>query len=301
MSIERLKISIIMPAYNAEEFITEAINSVLNQTYDNFELIIVDDGSSDGTAKIMKNLTDKRIKYFYQTNKGVSAARNFAIKHAKGEWLAFLDADDVWLPNTLATYATNFNDTDFMYGASTYLGGPNDGSVMIDFSTISGKSDERLKRLIKGNFIGIGGVCMRKSLTDDYFDEKLKFAEDYKLWLQIFMKDVRIKQMNTLLYKYRIHPASALHNTNYQEYLLAKILIGFADKSDDAKKQASLYYSNYINTAIAEQHKGIGSKLDFTEATKFGLTPKANLKLYLYTNHPAKLQKISKLRNRQAK
>jgi len=294
-------ISVIMPAYNAEKYIIEAINSVLTQRYDNFELIIIDDGSRDNTAKIIKGYKDKRIKYFHQGNKGVSAARNLGIKHSMGEWLAFLDADDIWLPNTLATYAKNLNDFDLIYGEYTYLGGPNDGKVTTDFSTIPTGKDERIKRLIKGNFIGIGGVCMRKSLTNTYFDEKLKFAEDYNLWLQLFMEDIRIKQIRRVLYRYRIHPASALHNTSHQEYLLAKILTGFAEKSDVAKKQASLYYSNYVNTAIAEQIKGVGTKPDFSEANKFDLTLKAKLKLYLYTNHPVKLQKISKLKNRQAK
>ena len=97
-------ISIIIPAYNAEKYITETINSVLNQTYTDWELIIIDDGSTDNTAKIIKQFCEKddRIKYYYQENGGVSSARNLGIEKAEGNIIAFLDADDIWLENNLS-------------------------------------------------------------------------------------------------------------------------------------------------------------------------------------------------------
>ncbi|MBK8368417.1 MAG: glycosyltransferase family 2 protein [Bacteroidetes bacterium] len=95
-------ISIITPAYNAGNYIAETIESVLAQTYQNWELIIVDDGSTDNTADIVKSyLTDARIQYFYQKNGKQGKARNLAISHSKGTYLAFLDADDLWIPKKM--------------------------------------------------------------------------------------------------------------------------------------------------------------------------------------------------------
>ena len=92
--------SVIIPTFNRSGFIKSAIDSVLGQTYEDFELIVVDDGSDDGTDKLIKEYTDKRIKYFYQENKGVSLARNKGIEESSGKYIAFLDSYDQWLkPN----------------------------------------------------------------------------------------------------------------------------------------------------------------------------------------------------------
>ncbi|HCY26764.1 MAG TPA: hypothetical protein DHV00_00145, partial [Alteromonas macleodii] len=97
------KVSVIMPAYNSSSFIEESISSILDQTFENLELIIIDDGSTDETLSIAKKWaeTDNRIVVLSQKNKGVSAARNTAISKATGEILAFCDSDDVWYPNKL--------------------------------------------------------------------------------------------------------------------------------------------------------------------------------------------------------
>ena len=97
-----LLVSIIIPTYNRETKISRAINSVVNQTYKNWELIIIDDGSKDDTKNVIKPyLKDKRIKYFYQKNSGVASARNLGIKKSTGEYLAFLDSDDECLNNRI--------------------------------------------------------------------------------------------------------------------------------------------------------------------------------------------------------
>lgn len=95
-------ISCIITTYNRAVYIERAINSIVNQTYDNLEIIIVDDGSTDNTSVIVNKITDNRIRYVYQNNKGAQAARNKGIKLAKGEYIAFLDSDDMWTPNKLS-------------------------------------------------------------------------------------------------------------------------------------------------------------------------------------------------------
>ena len=97
------KISVIIPLYNKESAIENTVSSVLKQTYKNFELIISDDGSTDNSSSIIKRmaLDDKRIKYFYKSNGGVSSARNYGLSKAVGDWVVFIDADDEMLPNNL--------------------------------------------------------------------------------------------------------------------------------------------------------------------------------------------------------
>ena len=93
-------VSVIIPTYNREKFVTLAIDSVINQTFKDYELIVIDDGSTDNTKNVLKQYNAK-IHYIYQNNSGVSAARNAGIKVARGEWLAFLDSDDEWMPEYL--------------------------------------------------------------------------------------------------------------------------------------------------------------------------------------------------------
>ena len=114
-------ISVIMPAYNVEEYIEKSIDSVLQQTYTNWELIIINDGSMDNTKKIVENYLhiDMRIIYLEQENKGVSVARNKGIDSAKGKYIAFLDADDLWTKDALEKlYDLMKSDSDnkFVYG-----------------------------------------------------------------------------------------------------------------------------------------------------------------------------------------
>ena len=96
-------VSVIVPAFNAETVLAEALLSVQNQTYPHYEIIVVDDGSTDRTRQIAARFagSDPRIRFFEQANAGSAAARNTALRHARGEWIAFLDADDTWLPAKL--------------------------------------------------------------------------------------------------------------------------------------------------------------------------------------------------------
>ena len=94
-------VSVIIPVYNSEPYIAQAIISVLRQTYNNIEIVIVDDGSTDRTGEVIRNFDDARIKYLYQNNHGVSHARNRGLEISRGEFIAFLDSDDRWVPKKL--------------------------------------------------------------------------------------------------------------------------------------------------------------------------------------------------------
>ena len=105
-------ISVIIPTYNSQKYISSAVNSVLSQTYKAFELIIVDDGSTDNTGEIVASFDDRRIRYIRQNNSGVAVARNTGIKSSKGEYIAFLDADDIWERDKLAVQIDEISSDD---------------------------------------------------------------------------------------------------------------------------------------------------------------------------------------------
>ena len=105
-------VSVIIPTYNRAEFLRLAITSVLNQTFQDFEIIVVDDASEDHTHEVMNNLNDKRIKYIrHEVNKRVSAARNTGVLHSSGDYIAFLDDDDEWLPSKLQRQVALLEDS----------------------------------------------------------------------------------------------------------------------------------------------------------------------------------------------
>lgn len=109
--------SVVIPLYNKQNFVTQTVNSVLNQSFIDFEVIIIDDGSTDNSYNIIKQINDERIKIFQQINQGVSAARNFGVSIAKGSFITLLDADDFWYPNHLQEF---YNSLELFPNASVY-------------------------------------------------------------------------------------------------------------------------------------------------------------------------------------
>jgi len=101
-------VSVIIPAYNRANIVRETVDSVLRQTYAQFEVIVVDDGSTDNTREVLATYRDPRVRYFYKTNGGLSSARNFGLSAATGEYIAFLDSDDVWRPWKLSAQVEIF-------------------------------------------------------------------------------------------------------------------------------------------------------------------------------------------------
>lgn len=114
-------VSIIMPLYNSEQYISDTIKSVINQTYDNWELIIVDDCSTDKSVEIVKSFKDKRIRLLHNDkNSGAAISRNYALREAKGDWIAFLDADDQWLPNKLSEQLIFMLENNYSFSFTDY-------------------------------------------------------------------------------------------------------------------------------------------------------------------------------------
>lgn len=178
------KVSAIIPAYNAETFIREAVDSALGQTHPDIEVIVVDDSSTDDTAGVLQSYGE-RIRVHRQPNGGVAAARNAGARLASGEWVAFLDADDVWLPTKierqLAVSHTPLSYTDrFNFGARGDLPEIQSEVTPLLFG------DVFVPLLLRGNFITTSSVMMARALFLDLDGFALSPAvcEDWDLWLR---------------------------------------------------------------------------------------------------------------------
>jgi len=183
------KISVIIPTYNQSECLKEAIESVLNQTYKNIEIIVIDDGSTDNTLGVVGSF-DNKIVCIQQKNKGASSARNIGIKKANGEYLAFLDSDDMWIKNKLEKQIDFIkkNPEIGLLGTGCYQM-INIGKV-IHKKIFPNKNEILQKDLIKYNPFIQSSVMVKKDVFNDIdlYDEKFKESEDYDLWLRIAQK-----------------------------------------------------------------------------------------------------------------
>ena len=180
--------SVIIPTYNRAGTLPRAIKSVFAQTFHDWELIVVDDASSDETPQLIRDLFDTRIKYLrHDCNRGPSGSRNVGIEAARGTYIAFLDSDDEWLPEKLAhdvqVYSSRDDDTGLVYSGELILG-PQDAVERLP-PTLHGRAYDDL---LAGDFIG---SCSRVTVRRDAleiagrFDEQLVNEEDWDLWLRI--------------------------------------------------------------------------------------------------------------------
>jgi len=198
MNSEQLFVSVIMPTYNSEKFIGETIESVIGQTYKSWEMIVVDDGSTDKTEVIVRFYMSKdpRIKYLpLGYNSGRPAVpRNYGIKHAKGEYIAFLDSDDLWLPGKLEKQIKLFqisNETAMVYTRFQTIEGDTISSRIFPENSRY-KSGNLFKSLYLRSFVACSSVMVKRSVLDQvgFFstDPDLIAIEDTDLWLRIALK-----------------------------------------------------------------------------------------------------------------
>jgi len=180
-----------MPVFNAERFIKESISSVINQIYSNWELVIVDDGSTDSSMEIAASFADSRIKIYKQTNLGVATARNHAIEKSKGEYLAFLDSDDLWDKNKLSTQISLMEENNHKF---TYTSGHivDENSYQIGELNPTNnpfKINNASLRILVHDYISTLSVCISKELITNkdkfIFDPFLHGTEDWDLWIRL--------------------------------------------------------------------------------------------------------------------
>ena len=209
-----IQFSVVIPAYNAERFIEETIHSVLNQTYPQFELIVVNDGSDDSTVHIVESFQDKRIRLYSIARTGIPAApRNYGILRASGEYIAFLDADDMWTRRKLE----KCRDMILQYGARFIF---TNGIRIDEYGNLLGIIHPRQFRefvvekrdmlLLMDNFIPCSSVVVDSEIFKKHKfceDRRFKALEDYLLWLEI-NHETRLYYLDTLLLKRSVYSSS---------------------------------------------------------------------------------------------
>lgn len=205
------KISVIIPAYNAEAFIAETVRSALSQTYPDVEVIVVDDGSTDDTLGSLNEFAD-RIRVHRQSNAGVSKARNAGVGIATGSWIAFLDADDLWAPTKLAQQSA-YSDIPMCFTDRYNIGARGDVPELQSDSTPMQGGDLFEPLLVRGNFITLSTVLLRRTLFDEMqgFYSGLHGTEDWDLWLRIAERHP-IAFCPEPLVSYRFHPGGLSRN-----------------------------------------------------------------------------------------
>lgn len=220
-------ISIIMPAYNAEKYISESIHSIIAQTYKDWELIVVDDCSTDRTAEIVKSFAEKRIKYLKNDkNSGAAVSRNRAIAEASGRWLAFLDADDLWYPEKLEKQLDFIIKTGAEFTFTAYEKIDKVGNHTGRISFPPEKVD--YKKMIRlADPIGNLTVIYDTARIGKVYVPNIKKRNDFALWLQVLKKIDIGYGMNDVLASYRVHGDSLSGNKlkliKYQWELYRKI------------------------------------------------------------------------------
>jgi glycosyltransferase involved in cell wall biosynthesis len=203
-------VSVIIPTHDRAALVQQSVESVLSQTYENVEIVVVDDGSADDTSTILEPLKD-RITYVFQENRGRSAARNSGVSLSRGEFLIFLDSDDLLLPAAVETqfgYLRDHPDVDIIFGDASFL--TDDGSLhsMYTCSAELENADRQsfLSSLLQKNrFPPVTAMARRAALEAAPFDEGLDALEDWDLWLRLALRGRILKCHSKVIAIYRRH------------------------------------------------------------------------------------------------
>ncbi len=248
-------VTIVLPAYNASEYLAETIKSVINQTYTDFELLVIDDGSTDDTADIVRDFgkQDSRVRLISQENQGVSVARNTGIKMAQGEFIAFLDADDLWLPNKLALHVQHLSAN------------PNIGLsfARVEFMTFDGKPTRKYsnppfknitaKKLYEENpAVTPSNALFRRMALQKVggFDGELSGMADSELLLRVKCHGWQVEGIDEVLVLYRTNLAgmsSQLYKMEEDWNLLSQKVNAYAPELIfDHYKQSKAMFFRYL-------------------------------------------------------
>jgi len=183
--MDEIKFTVVIPLYNKENSILSTLKSVLEQTYKNFELIVVNDGSTDKSLKVIEHLRDDRIRIVDKENGGVSSARNEGIKLAKFPWIALLDGDDLWLPNFLEMICSMIME--YPNAAIIAVGwNYEDGSYKFPINS-KGYIDNYFAVSLKGSVLSSSSIVIRNSCFEEvgFFNEGLSYGEDLEMWCRL--------------------------------------------------------------------------------------------------------------------
>lgn len=249
-------VSVVMPAYNCEKFIGSAIETVLDQSYNYIELIVVDDGSTDRTPSILRTFNN-RIKLIEQENLGVSAARNAGIHASIGDYISFLDADDLWSIDKIKRQISALGDNYWSYTDCYYIGdGQSSGLKRSDLSSLY--DGWIFDDILDENFLTTSSILIKKDVLEleGCFDVNLEVLEDWKLWIKLARK-YPISLVKEPLVSYRVYNNSTSRKARkvlpYHIDVINEVFRDLPDNYKNRKKRRrSLSKSYSICSYISE-------------------------------------------------
>jgi len=211
-AVQAPTLSVVIPAYNVQQFIADAVNSTLTQTFTDLEIVVVDDGSTDRTAEIVTAMTDPRVRLVSKPNGGLSSARNAGIRAARGRYIGLLDGDDRWLPFKAARHVEAMERDPTIgvtFSQSAYVDeeGRRTGQLLA-----TRLAEPTLHDLIRYNHLGNGSTpVVRKEVFEavGLFDEQLRASEDYDVWIRVLHRRAgRVILVDEVLTEYRVRSNS---------------------------------------------------------------------------------------------
>jgi len=273
-------VSIVIPTYNHAKFISKALKSVIDQTYKNWEAIIIDNESVDETYKLINNFNDSRIKYFKISNDGVIAkSRNLGIKEAKGDWVAFLDSDDWWTKDKLEVcFSKITKDVDFIYHAHEYV---NKSKSFFKKKIIKGRqlkkpilNDLLIGTITKGSQISNSSVIVRKNILIKIGglneNKILVGSDDYDTWLRIAQITDQFLYINKKLSFYLVHNANtSSKDMSIPQRLAVRNFMHLFNNQQKLNLEIKLRYISGSYNYLNNNHKK--AKKDFMFVIKNGL------------------------------
>jgi glycosyltransferase involved in cell wall biosynthesis len=245
------KVSVIIPTHNRAEFLRSAITSVLNQTFQDFEIVIIDDASKDHTREVIASFNDVRIKVIHkQAGQGAAGSRNIGIMNAKYEYIAFLDDDDEWLPEKLKIQACLLNNS------SQEVGGICTGCFNIEKASgrVLSIYEPEINDLFRENFIVTSSILLRRECFEQcgLFDENMPTSSDYDMWIRISEK-FSFKVIKDALVNYFIHENNLTRNC---EKKIRGLEILFEKYDSFFKKDYKWYSINCLDLGVFYCYKG---------------------------------------------
>jgi glycosyltransferase involved in cell wall biosynthesis len=245
-------VTALIPTYNYGRFVTQAVESALAQTYRHIEIIVVDDGSSDDTRERLAPYSE-RIRYIYQDNQSVAAARNTGIQAARGNLIAFLDADDLWHPHKLELQMRYLADHPSvrLLAVDRLADGAQHWPCLQDLTLLPARPITVEELVLRPHFAP-SGVLVRKECFDTvgFFDSSLRNAEDYDMWIRIACRFPVVK-LDVPLWWYRVHGANKSHVPARQEAAALRILEKNFAQNGPLSKRFSLKRKAYSYAAYA--------------------------------------------------
>ncbi|MEM3486633.1 MAG: glycosyltransferase [Candidatus Methanomethyliaceae archaeon] len=275
------KVSVIIPVYNGGNRVAEAIKSVLKQTYPNFELIVVDDGSRDNTSAVVRSIQDERVMLLrHPNNRGICAARNTALAAASGEYIAFLDDDDIWEPTKLERQIELFrNNSNLGLIHTCAIDIYDNGMVLRRCSYYEGNCYRKL--LIRDGIIASSAIVPRYCFERvGYFDEDLRLYGDWDVWIKI-AKDYQIGLVKEPLVRTRIRAGSLQHSeVSRCEMYRKRVLDKHWEEIERLGLRNKAYAWHYYSIGV--QHLWKGEILEARKAFTRSLRYEINLDCLAY-------------------